>query len=241
MSRADVILWIILPYAALTVFVVGHVWRWRTDQFGWTTRSTQLLESRWLTIGSNLFHIGILLAIVGHIAGIAIPMVVTEKMGVSEHFYHVQAVALGALAGFLCIAGLAILFIRRMRVPRVAATSTNTDLVVYAVLTVAIISGQVATAGYQLVVDGGYNYRETIGPYFRSLFYLDPETASISGAPFIYQLHVLSTFALYALWPFSRLVHVWSVPWRYLTRRPIVFRARRAAMVSEPGMKRRPR
>ncbi len=240
MSRIDMILWIIVPYTALTIFVVGHIWRWRTDQFGWTTRSTQLLESRWLTIGSNLFHIGILLAIVGHIAGIAVPMVVTERMGISEHFYHVQAVALGALAGFLVIAGLAILIVRRIRMPRVAATTTNMDLVVYAVLTVAIVSGQAATVGYQLFVEGGYNYRETIGPYFRGLFWFDGETATIAGAPFIYQFHVLSTFVLYALWPFSRLVHVWSVPWRYLARRPIVFRTRRAAMVTPPGGKRRP-
>ncbi len=229
MSRSDVILWVIVPYATLAVFVVGHVWRWRTDQFGWTTRSTQLLESRWLTIGSNLFHVGALLAIVGHIVGMIFPESLTERFGMSEHMYHVQAVGVGSFAGFLCIAGLVILVVRRLSVPRVAATTSTADLVMYAVITVAIVTGQIATAGYQVLTDG-YNYRETIAPYMRGLMVFDPRPSHISGAPVLYQVHVLSTFALYALWPFTRLVHVWSVPWRYLIRRPQVVRARRGTV-----------
>jgi respiratory nitrate reductase gamma subunit len=66
----DMALWVVLPYVALTVFAVGHVWRWRTDQFGWTTRTTQLLENRLLRLGSPLFHLGAFAAIAGHIAGV---------------------------------------------------------------------------------------------------------------------------------------------------------------------------
>ncbi len=75
------------------------------------------------------------------------------------------------------------------------------------------------------------DYRSTVSPYFRGIFSLDPAAGAIASAPLPYQIHVLASFVLYALWPFTRLVHVWSVPWRYLIRRPIVYRAARAADV----------
>ncbi len=110
--------------------------------------------------------------------------------------------------------------------PRVAATTTTADLVAYAAITVAIVTGVIATSGYQLLTDG-YDYRTTVSPYFRGVLTLDPAAGGIETAPFIYQLHVFASFALYALWPFTRLVHVWSVPWRLsgattdrLSRRP---------------------
>ena len=120
MSRLDTLLWVVLPYAAITTFVVGHVWRWRTDQIGWTTRSTQILERRWLNVGSNLFHLGILMAIGGHVLGILVPATVTEHLGVDEDRYHVISVTMGSIAGALCVAGLAVLIARRLRFPRVA-------------------------------------------------------------------------------------------------------------------------
>ena len=228
MSRFDTLLWVVLPYAALTTFVVGHVWRWRSDQLGWTTRSTQILERRWLNVGSNLFHLGALMAIGGHILGILVPATVTEHVGVDEDRYHLISVTMGSIAGLVCLAGLAVLIVRRLRFPRVAATTTTTDLATYAVLAFVIVTGVIATSGYNIVT-GGYDYRETVAPYFRGMLTLDPGAGDMPGTPLIYQLHVLSSFVLYALWPFSRLVHVWSVPWRYLTRRPIVYRAARGA------------
>ena len=233
MSRSDLVVFVILPYVALATFAVGHVWRWRADQFGWTTRSTQLLERRWLALGSNLFHVGALLAIGGHVVGIAVPKGVTEGLGVPERVYHDTSIAAGSLAGLLCVAGLAVLIVRRVHFGRVAAPTTTADLVAYAALTVAIVTGVAATSGYQLLTDG-YDYRETVAPYFRGLISLDPTAGGIGSAPFLYQLHVLSSFALYALWPFTRLVHVWSVPWQYLLRRPIVYRAARGAREPSP-------
>jgi nitrate reductase gamma subunit len=73
-----------------------------------------------------------------------------------------------------------------------------------------------------------------VSPYFRGIFSLDPRAGAIGSAPLLYQVHVLSSFALYALWPFTRLVHVWSVPWQYLLRRPIVYRAARGARQPSP-------
>lgn len=222
------LLWVVFPYVALTTFVVGHVWRWRTDQLGWTTRSTQLLERRWLMVGSNLFHVGILMAIGGHVLGILVPASVTERVGVDEHTYHLVSVTMGTIAGLMCVAGLGILIARRVRFPRVAATTSSVDLAVYAVLTFVIVTGVIATSGYNLFT-GGYDYRSTVAPYFRGMLTLDPDAGTMPSTPWIYQVHVLSSFVLYMLWPFSRLVHAWSVPVKYLTRRPIVYRAARGA------------
>ncbi len=72
-TAAQLFLWVALPYLALGVFIVGHVWRWRYDQFGWTSRSTQLQERRLLKWGSPLFHYGTFAAIGGHVIGILIP------------------------------------------------------------------------------------------------------------------------------------------------------------------------
>ena len=87
----DVLLWGVLPYVVLALLVGGTIWRYRYDKFGWTTRSSQLYESRLLRIGSPLFHFGILLVLVGHVGGLVIPESWTEAVGVSEELYHFNA------------------------------------------------------------------------------------------------------------------------------------------------------
>ncbi|MFL6133520.1 MAG: respiratory nitrate reductase subunit gamma, partial [Nocardioidaceae bacterium] len=97
-------LWVVVPYICLTVFVVGHFWRYRYDKFGWTTRSSQLYERRLLRLGSPMFHFGILLVLLGHVGGLVIPKAWTEAAGVSEHAYHLAAVYLGTVAGLCTLA-----------------------------------------------------------------------------------------------------------------------------------------
>jgi nitrate reductase gamma subunit len=218
-------LWVIGPYICLTVFVVGHVWRFRTGMLTWTTRSTQLLERRLLRIGSPLFHLGLLAVLGGHVLGILVPKEATEAAGVSEHTYHVVSVAAGTAAGVAMTLGFAILMYRRARIPRVRRATTGVDLATYSLLGLIILTGMWATVGVNLL-GGGYDYRETVGPWFRGLFTFDPDAALMTGAPLVYQLHALSAMALYALWPFSRLVHAWSAPIAYVRRSPILYRPR---------------
>ena len=99
MSAGETLLWIILPYVAMTVFVVGHVWRYRTGQFSWSSRSTQLLDRSVLGWASPLFHYGALAAIGGHVIGLCIPESVTESLGISESFYRYFAGIAGGLGG----------------------------------------------------------------------------------------------------------------------------------------------
>ena len=232
MSRVDLVLWVLLPYVAMTVFVVGHAWRYRHDQFGWTTRSTQLLESRRLRPAILLFHFGLLAVIGGHVMGLLVPASLTEALGLSKDGYHAVSVTAGTLAGLAMLAGFALLLLRRGADPRVRATTTNTDRLTYLLLGVMLVTGMYATVGENLL-GGGYDYRATVAPWFRGLFTLDPDTSLISGAPLVYRIHVVAAWLLYAFWPFSRLVHAWSVPLGYLSRSNILYRSRRRAVVAD--------
>jgi nitrate reductase gamma subunit len=231
--RADLFVWLVLPYVSLTVFAVGHWWRYRRDQFGWTSRSTQLLESRLLAWGSTMFHYGALAAIGGHIVGILIPAHVTGSVGVSEAIYHRISGYLGGAAGLVCLIGFGILTFRRTRIRRIRATTTLADVVVFVLLAALIVLGESMTVGYQ-VFGHGYDYRTTVGPWFRTLFY-DPHPSLMADAPVAYQFHAAIPWLLYAVWPFSRLVHAWSYPLQYLGRPYILYRRRHAPAPGRAG------
>ena len=219
------LLWVGVPYAAIAIFVVGHVWRYRYDKFGWTTRSSQLYERRLLRWGSPLFHFGILLVALGHIGGLLIPESWTEAVGISETAYHAVAFTLGTIAGIATVAGAAILIYRRRTVGPVFSATTRNDKVMYVLLMVTVLLG-LGTTVLGNVTGHPHDYRQTVAPWFRSIFTLRPDTSLILAAPLGFQLHVLAAWVLFAFWPFSRLVHVFSAPIGYLTRPYIVYRSR---------------
>ena len=225
MSPLDVVLWIIIPYLAIATFVLGHVWRYRYDKFGWTTRSSQLYESRLLRLGSPLFHFGILLVIGGHVFGILIPEAATRSIGIGETAYHVVAVALGTVSGLMTVAGLAILIYRRRVTGPVFSATTRNDKAMYVLLAATLVAG-LATTVLGNLLGHPYDYRLSVAPYFRSVFYAHPDTGLIAAAPVGFQIHVMLAWVLFAAWPFTRLVHVFSAPFGYLTRPYIVYRSR---------------
>lgn len=233
LSTGDLLLWVAFPYAALAVCLVGHVWRYRQDQFGWTTRTTQLLEHRWLRWGSPLFHLGAFAVIGGHVVGLLIPESWTGAVGVSEHAYHLTAVALGSVAGTAMAAGLAMLSARRLLSRRIRTTTSRSDRLLFPLLALTMLLGISAT-GLHNLLGGGYDYRLTVSVWFRGLFVLHPHPEAIAGAPLLFRLHALSACLLFAAWPFTRLVHVWSAPIGYLVRPYIVYRRRAATAPAVP-------
>ena len=210
--------WIAFPYLAGALFVAGHLWRWRFDRLGWTSRSSQLLEQRWLRIGSPLFHIGLLGVLGGHVIGILVPAGVTGALGVSDHVYHLFSLAAGGGFGVLALAGIVILTLRRVLIGRVRRNGSGIDIAVDLLLLAVIGLGMGETIGWQLGV-GEYAYRETVSVWFRDLFAFRADASLMSGAPWIYQAHTLASVTLLVLWPFSRLVHVWTAPVQYVIRR----------------------
>jgi nitrate reductase gamma subunit len=223
-SGSELVLWVIIPYIAIATFVLGHMWRYRYDKFGWTTRSSQLYERRLLRWGSPLFHFGILAAIGGHVMGILVPESWTEGAGVSETAYHALAATLGTLAGIGTVVGMALLIYRRRTVGPVFSATTRNDKAMYVLLAATILVGLVTT--FMGNGPDPHNYRETVAPYFRSVFVFQPDVDLISAAPFGFQLHTMLAWVLFAAWPFTRLVHVFSAPVGYLTRPYIVYRSR---------------
>ncbi|MBO0981610.1 respiratory nitrate reductase subunit gamma [Microbacterium sp. SD291] len=219
------ILWVAVPYAAIAVFIVGHLWRYRYDKFGWTTRSSQTYENRLLRWGSPMFHLGILMVLAGHVVGLLVPREWLYAIGISEEIYHFGATTLGTLAAVLTLAGLGILIYRRRTVGPVFLATTVMDKVMYVFLAATLGFGTLATVVYQ-VFGGGFHYRETISPWIRSILFFQPQPELMTEVPLIFQLHVLTAFALIALWPFTRLVHVFSAPVGYLFRPYIVYRSR---------------
>lgn len=214
-------LWTVLPYVALTVFVLGLVWRYRYDKFGWTARSSQLHEQRLLRLGSPLFHGGILLTFGGHVAGLLVPAGLTRAAGIPEPAYHAVAFGIGGLAGVATVAGLAILAYRRLRFKAVTRDGARGDTVMYVLLFSTVLIGLGIT-----VLGGGHDYRATVAPWFRSVFVFQPDTGAIARAPLWFQTHAVVAWALIAAWPFTRLVHAFSAPLGYLIRPYIVYRSR---------------
>ncbi|HVV77091.1 MAG TPA: respiratory nitrate reductase subunit gamma [Mycobacteriales bacterium] len=234
MSSWDLWWWEILPYTAMVIFVVGHVWRWRYDQFGWTSRSTQLQERRLLKWGAPLFHYATFAAIGGHVLGILIPKSWTESIGIPEHVYTTFSGVAGSIAAIGVLIGAGVLVFRRTMVPRVRATTSAVDYLALILLGIIVVLGIYLTLGVQ-ELGHGYDYRNTVSVWFRSLFTANPNIHVVTRAPIMYQVHATAAWAIFAVWPFSRLVHAWSYPLWYLWRPYVVYRRRRAARPPEPG------
>jgi nitrate reductase gamma subunit len=228
MSAGEILLWIILPYVAITTFIVGHWWRYRTDQFGWTSRSSQLMERNILGWASPLFHYGALAAIGGHIIGLMVPKSFTDAVGMSENTYRWFSAIAGAVAGAVCVVGFVGLVYRRATNPRVRRATTRIDILVYLLLTVLIGLGCWMTFAHNLLSSSPYDYRDSVSEWWRSLFYLQPKVEAIEGANTVYQVHAIVAWAFWGLFAFSRLVHAWSIPLQYLGRPWILYRRRYA-------------
>lgn len=216
-------LWGVFPYLAMAVFVVGLIWRYKYDKFGWTTRSSQLYESKLLRIGSPLFHFGILFALLGHVMGLLIPKAWTDLV-IDQHAYHLIAVIGGIVSGAMIVVGFAILVFRRRTVKTVFNATTVNDKVMYLVLGLVIFFGMWNTISTAL--SDTYNYREGVSPWFRSIFTFQPNAELMANAPFQFQAHAFLAFLLILIWPFTRLVHVFSAPVGYLVRPYIVYRSK---------------
>lgn len=217
--------WVIYPYLCLAVMIGASLYRFVTRPRGWGSKSSQILEKKWLQRGSLLFHWGMLFVVGGHVLGLLIPLKIYQDMGVSTEFYHLNADVFGGLAGLITWLGCLILLLRRILHDRVRQNSSISDFVVLALLFLVVSLGDFETIIMNNLY-GAYEYRLTIGPWVRGLLLFHPDASLMAHVPGVLQVHIALAFALFAVTPFSRLVHVWSAPLRYPTRAPIQYRAR---------------
>ncbi|MFX0559893.1 respiratory nitrate reductase subunit gamma [Tepidibacillus infernus] len=217
-------LWVIYPYVTITIFILGHIYKYNRDQIGWSARSSEIMEKRLLKWGSPLFHYGIIFAFFGHVAGILVPKSVYETLRVPDELYHLGAVAIGGVVGVMALIGLVILVIRRLTVSRIRLFTQRMDWFTEFVLLLVVFQGVYMTVIRNFLV-GEFDYRSTVGPWFRSLFTFSPDPTLMRDVPLSFQIHILLAFLLFALWPFTRLVHLWSLPLEYLKRNYISYRS----------------
>ena len=234
MSAGATLLWVIFPYAAGATFVVGTWWRYRADQFGWTSGSTQIFEQKILGWAGPAFHYGALAAVGGHVIGLMIPKSFPELIGMSESTYRWFSAIAGAVAGAVCVVGFVGLVYRRITNVRVRRTTSRTDLLVYFLLVVLIGLGCWMTFAHNLITKAPYDYRDSMSLWWRSLFILQPDVAAVQDANTVYQVHAIIAWAFWAAFPFSRLVHAWSIPLQYLGRPYILYRRRYATTPARP-------
>jgi nitrate reductase gamma subunit len=225
-SGANLLLWVVLPYVAATTLIVGLIWRYRYDKFGWTTRSSQSYETRIMRIASPLFHFGALAVIAGHLLGLLIPERWTEALGINEYLYHSLTMPLALTAGAATVIGMALLIYRRRHNAQVFQRTTANDKVMYVFLASAVMLGISASWFASGLLGEGHNYREDVSVWARSVLMFQPQAEHMAAAPLIFQLHVVAGLLLFSVWPFTRLVHVFSAPLQYVARPYIVYRSR---------------
>lgn len=227
MSSMDVFLWAVCPYLAFAVLIVGTAIRRVYFARTWTAKSSEFLEKKQERVATPLFHLAILFVLFGHVGGLLVPQELTDALGVSEQMYHAVAFVLGGFAGTALVVAMIMLIRRRFGSnKRLRAATSSMDKVLYAVLALTILAGMVATISN---AQGAFNYRESLAPWIRGVLLLQPDPSLMAGAPLPFKVHMLCWMVLFALIPFTRLVHLFSgvtAPFKYVGRTAIVYRRR---------------
>jgi nitrate reductase gamma subunit len=205
------------PYVAITVFLLGSVIRFDTAQYTWRSGSSQLLRRRQLIVGSNLFHCGILVILGGHVVGLLTPVAVFEALGISHTFKQALAMGVGGVAGIACFAGAVMLAQRRLFGARIRATSSFGDVAIILMLLAQVTLGLLTIPLSAQHMDGSEMLK--FMAWAQGIATLHPAAAAaIADVNPVFKIHILLGLTIFLVFPFTRLVHVWSAPVWYLGR-----------------------
>ncbi|MFD2189337.1 respiratory nitrate reductase subunit gamma [Pistricoccus aurantiacus] len=212
------------PYLAGTVFLVGSLLRFDHAQFTWKSGSSQMLSSKNMRLASNLFHIGIIVIFFGHLFGMLTPHWVYAPF-LEAGTKQILAIVIGGIAGVLVLIGGGMLLHRRLFNPRVRASSAFIDTLIIAILVFQGALGVITTFYSLGHLDGAMML--TLASWAQSIVFFSGGAADyMANVSWIYKLHIFLGLTIILLFPFSRLVHVWSVPLGYLGRRYQIVRRR---------------
>lgn len=206
------------PYLCLTVFLLGSIIRFDREQYTWRSGSSQLLRRRQLRWGSNLFHVGILVIFAGHFVGLLTPIAVFDSLGVSHGFKQRLAIGAGGVAGLMCLAGIALLTHRRLFDARIRATSSFSDTAILLILFAQLLLG-LATIPISLGHMDGHEMVKFMDWAQGTLALRGDAWTLVADTHPIFKAHLALGMTIFLLFPFTRLVHVWSAPVWYLGRR----------------------
>lgn len=215
----------VYPYIALSVFLIGSLLRFDVDQYGWRSKSSQLLRRKQLIWGSVLFHVGILGILAGHGVGLLTPVAVFEFLGISHSFKQLMAIVVGGICGTACFVGLIMLLHRRLFDSRIRKTSSMSDIAVLLILFAQLSLGLLTIPLSLGHLDGSMMVK--FMNYVQGIVTARPQPELVAGVPLIFKLHMFLGFTIFLIFPFTRLVHVWSAPVGYLFRNYQVVRTKR--------------
>ena len=216
------------PYLAVTVLVVGSILRFDSNQYSWRTQSSQFLRRRQMVLGSNLFHMGILVLLAGHFIGLLTPVNVFDAVGISHSFKQTAALVVGGIAGVLAYIGCSLLLHRRLFDPRIRKSSSFGDILVLVLIWIQLTLG-IATTYWTMKYLDGSEMVKFMG-WANGMLTFDPAAPErIRDVALVYKLHIVLGLTLFLITPFTRLVHIWSAPVWYLLRPGFqIVRTRRA-------------
>lgn len=213
----DQFLFGIYPYIALTVLLVGCIFRYDRDQYTWKADSSQLLRAKGIRVGSNLFHIGIILLFFGHLVGLLTPESVYHLV-MSAKTKQLLAMTAGGIFGTVCLIGLTILLRRRLFDPRIRATSKPSDIAVLLILYVQLILGLITIPYSAQHLDG--SSMVALGNWAQHIVTFRAGAADfVMAEAWVFKAHLFLGLTIFLLFPFTRLVHMLSVPLKYLSRK----------------------
>jgi nitrate reductase gamma subunit len=216
------------PYVAITVFLLGSLIRFDREQYTWRSGSSQLLRRRLLVVGSNCFHVGVLAILAGHLVGLLTPHAVYTGLGLSVENKQLLAMGAGGVFGLVCFIGLTLLIYRRLTDPRIRATSSVMDIAILLLLYAQLILGLSSIFVSAHHLDGGEMLK--LARWAQHLVTLQTDAASlIADVDPIFKTHILLGLTIFLIFPFSRLVHIWSAPVGYISRPYQVVRRRGGA------------
>ncbi|QID19243.1 respiratory nitrate reductase subunit gamma [Nitrogeniibacter mangrovi] len=222
------ILFGVYPYIALTVFFIGSWVRFDHAQYTWKTDSSQLLSKRNMVLASNCFHVGILMIFLGHFAGLVLPHGLWLGLGISDMQHQWIAIGAGTVFGLMCLLGGVLLWARRMTNPRIRATSRFMDIFILAWLLLTLSLGLLTipvSIGH--ASHGDPEVMLALSNWVKSILTLQPDPALLDPVSPIFRAHMVFGLTVFLLFPFTRLVHVLTVPVGYLGRAYQLVRTKR--------------
>lgn len=227
----------VMPYVALTIFLVGSIARYERDPFTWKSSSSQLLRRKQLIWGSILFHVGILIVFFGHLVGLFTPIWVLDALGIPYWLKQTMAVLIGGPAGLAALIGGTMLIHRRLTDPRIRATSTNLDILILILIWMQLAIGLLTITQSLQHMDGSEMVRFMQWSQSVVTWNVNAWT-TVVDVHWLYKTHIFLGLIITALFPFTRLVHIWSgfaAPFRYLVTRPgyQIVRSRRQRPLEE--------
>lgn len=220
----------IYPYIGLSVFLIGSLVRFERGQYTWRSGSSQMLRARQLRWGSNLFHIGILFLFFGHFVGLLTPHWLYEHF-ITAGAKQMVAVVSGGTAGVICFIGLTLLLHRRLTDPRIRTTSSPMDIAILLVLWLQLVLGLI-TLPFSVQHSDGSTMLALSEWAQRIVTFRGGAAELVMNVDWPFKLHLVLGITIFVLFPFSRLVHIWSAPVGYVFRSYQVVRRRSPARPS---------